>query len=414
MGAVDRPVVQAGRPERAAVADALGEDPPGVTGGVAVLADGAEHLAVVVRAAARRSRTASGSPSSRASGGGSVGGGPRSNFYPHGGARGFDGADAGQRRARRRGRPGRGRGAARDPGRRRAGRGDDADAGRRRGAGARVPPRRGADRRPARAAGPSADLAANVVEVAGPLARDAGGAPLLHDLLVRGLRQGGARGGRGPRSGGAAGADGLAAAARRPPRSPRAAGVRAQRRPPRDRAVHRRRRARLRPRGRRPPQRDGQGDRLGAARGPRAALRLDPLRQRPARVRARPEGGRRGLPGARRRRRADLARDRARRRPRDDAGRVRARRQRQRLQRGDRATTAIVRAQTRPWPATSSRPRVLDLDVVWDVEPVASPGDRCRRRISRPRRRRRVFSSWGEAWESFEFDHEDCRSAGDG
>ena len=52
-----------------------------------------------------------------------------------------------------------------------------------------------------------------------------------------------------------------------------AADVRRDRRAPRDRPLRRRRRAALRARGRRPPQRDGQGDRLGVRRRPAAARR---------------------------------------------------------------------------------------------------------------------------------------------
>ena len=59
--------------------------------------------------------------------------------------------------------------------------------------------------------------------------------------------------------------------------------------------------------------------------------RLDPLRQRPALVRARAEGRGRGLPAARRGRRAVVARGRARRRPRHHAVRLRPRRLAQRL-----------------------------------------------------------------------------------
>ena len=58
---------------------------------------------------------------------------------------------------------------------------------------------------------------------------------------------------------------------------------------------------------------------------------LDPLRQRPPLLRARSEGRRRGLPAARRRRRAVVARGRARGRPRADAVRLRSRRLAQRL-----------------------------------------------------------------------------------
>ena len=69
---------------------------------------------------------------------------------------------------------------------------------------------------------------------------------------------------------------------------------------------------RRRPRGRRAPQRDGQGRRLGAARGSSCRCTgTSSACQRPAVVRARPEGRGRGRAGARRRRRADLARGRA-------------------------------------------------------------------------------------------------------
>ena len=57
-----------------------------------------------------------------------------------------------------------------------------------------------------------------------------------------------------------------------------------------------------------------------------AARRRDPLRQRPALVRARPEGGGRRLPADGRRRRAVVPRRRARRRSRDHALRLRPRR----------------------------------------------------------------------------------------
>ncbi len=52
----------------------------------------------------------------------------------------------------------------------------------------------------------------------------------------------------------------------------------------------------LRAGGRRPAQRDGQGDRLGLPRTAVAARALDPVRQRAPLVRARAEGGRRRLP----------------------------------------------------------------------------------------------------------------------
>ena len=118
------------------------------------------------------------------------------------------------RRRRRRGCRG---GAARDP--RDGGRWrHHADAGPRRGAGARIPGGRGADRRaPAPAAGPTQDLAANAVEVAGPPVATRGAA-LLHDVVVRRVREGGAGGGRRPSAAQARPRPGRGArAARRPP-----------------------------------------------------------------------------------------------------------------------------------------------------------------------------------------------------
>ncbi len=148
----------------------------------------------------------------------------------------------------------------------------------------------------------------------GPAAARRGRAALLHLVLVRRLRQGRAGGGRGARAAGRAGAAGAARAAGRAARAAarRAAGLRAHRRAARHGALQRRGRPAHRARGRRAPQRDGQGDRARAARRPRPARRPDPVRQRPALLRARPEGRGRGLPDPRRRRRAVLAGDRAR------------------------------------------------------------------------------------------------------
>ena len=137
-------------------------------------------------------------------------------------------------------------------------------------------------------------------------------AALLHDVVVRGLREGRAGGGRGAR----------AAAARRPrrPRATLLATLPGRLRQPGFEAtggLHATglftpaRRAALRPRGRRAPQRDGQGRRARAARRGAAAARPRALRQRAALVRARPEGRGRRRAGPRRRRRADLARGRA-------------------------------------------------------------------------------------------------------
>ena len=138
-----------------------------------------------------------------------------------------------------------------------------------------------------------------------------------------------------------------ARAARDPARPPAPARVRGHRRPARDRALHARRRAALRPRGRRAPQRDGQGRRARAARRGAAAARPRAVRQRAALVRARPEGRGRRRAGARRRRRADLARGRPRGRPRPDAVRLRPRRARERLHAPRAGSAPRLR---RPWP----------------------------------------------------------------
>ena len=145
-----------------------------------------------------------------------------------------------------------------------------------------------------------------------------GAAPsaLLHVVLVRCLRERGDRGDRGQRPAyreharGSLRRDCVApdAAARG------AAGVRSDRRAACDRAVRRRRRACVRARGRRPPQRHGQGRRLGVPRGRTAARVTRAVRQRTSLVRARAEGGCGRLPDPGRGRRAVVARGRARRR----------------------------------------------------------------------------------------------------
>ena len=94
------------------------------------------------------------------------------------------------------------------------------------------------------------------------------GAQLLHELVLRGLRErsAGSRGGRGAargeRAAGLRGARALAAGAS----AGRAGGVRGDGRAACDRALLAARRARLPPRGRRPPQRARQGGRLGVRR----------------------------------------------------------------------------------------------------------------------------------------------------
>ena len=148
---------------------------------------------------------------------------------------------------------------------------------------------------------PTADLAANTVEVRGRgrLRPRAAAAELLHDVVLRGLRQGRARGGR---RRGAAGRErparrrlrSLGGAPGPPARRP--AGLRRHGRPARDRPLRRRRRAARRPRGRRPPQRLRQGRRPRVPRRSPPARRQARLRQRPSLVRARPEGGGRRRP----------------------------------------------------------------------------------------------------------------------
>ena len=111
-----------------------------------------------------------------------------------------------------------------------------------------------------------ADLAANTVEVDAP-GFDAARlrAELLHVVVVRGLREGRARGGRrrGAASGG--GLDRLARTRHRAarPAARRPGRLRSHRRHPCDRPVRPRRGAACVARGRRPAQRDGQGRRLG-------------------------------------------------------------------------------------------------------------------------------------------------------
>ena len=232
----------------------------------------------------------------------------------------------GARRRRRRRR----RGAARDPHRGQTGRGHDADAGARRGARARVLHLRGAQ--PAGARLPD-DLAANVVEVDAPGSIRTGwrarSTPRPRVACVARARS---RRSPSRRLGSRASSPWrsrscrscLSGFVRRRRRSSSPVGCT---RP----GSSRRRRAALPPRGRRPAQRDGQGDRLGVARGAPAARGVDPLRQRAALVRARAEGSRCRLPRSGRGRRAVDARGRAGEGPRRDALRLRPRRPGERL-----------------------------------------------------------------------------------
>ena len=121
-------------------------------------------------------------------------------------------------------------------------------------------------------------------------------------------------------------------AARGPARPAAPARLRAHRRPARDRPVRRRRRAAAS--CARTSAATTRWTRSSAAPlldGLPAAARPHPLRQRPAVVRARPEGGRRRRPDPGRRRRAVVAGRRAGGRPQHHAGRLRPRRERERL-----------------------------------------------------------------------------------
>ena len=145
---------------------------------------------------------------------------------------------------RQRARPRRGRGAARDPHRRPAGRGDDAHArATTRSSRSASASRRASSRRRATAGRPRREhrrrRRAGLRSCAAP-------AELLHDVVVRRLRQGRARGGRGRGAARRVEAAGLACArvvAARPA-ARGAGGVRRDGRPARDRPLHRGRRAR--------------------------------------------------------------------------------------------------------------------------------------------------------------------------
>ena len=92
-----------------------------------------------------------------------------------------------------------------------------------------------------RAAGPTEDFAANIVEVSGPLLRDPVAQALLRHLVVRRVRQGSARGAQRDGPGRRARTAGQPCAAGGPARPPAPADLRAHRRASRHRAVQRRR-----------------------------------------------------------------------------------------------------------------------------------------------------------------------------
>ena len=167
--------------------------------------------------------------------------------------------------------------------------------------------------------GAPADLAANTVEVDAPGFDPRRAAELLHELVVRRLRQGSPRGGRGRGAAASRAAYGVGAsfsptpraAARGPGGFAVTGGLHATGLFGADGELA------LRARGRRPPQRNGQGDRLGVPRGPLPLARRRSSASAAGFVRARPEGGGRGLPDPRRasvRRRASPSSSR---RPRD-------------------------------------------------------------------------------------------------
>ena len=168
--------------------------------------------------------------------------------------------------SRRRARRGRRRGAARDPRRRPRAGGHHAHAGSRRGARARLPVRRGADRRRRAPAGLPETSRRNTVEVdaarccaSRARGRSTRRPPAGCAARARSRRS---RSTRTALPDGPVLARDLLGGAARPPAP---AGLRAHRRAARDGPVHRRRGAARRARGRRPPQRDGQGDRARAA-----------------------------------------------------------------------------------------------------------------------------------------------------
>ena len=129
-------------------------------------------------------------------------------------------------------------------------------------------------------AGPTADLAREHRRRGRRAALRSRAPALLHDELVRRLRQGRARGGRRARGSTWRPAGAAPHAARRPARAPAPARLRGHGRACTRRGCSTRASAAARPRGRRAPQRDGQGRRPRAARRAAAARRPRAVRHR--------------------------------------------------------------------------------------------------------------------------------------
>ena len=219
------------------------------------------------------------------------------------------------RRARRRRRSRRDRGAAGDPVRGARARRHDAHARSRRGARARLPPRRGPDRGPA-PAGPTADLAANVVEVDAPLRSIRAGGASTRRARAECAARARSRRSRSTRPACPAGPGDGARAARRPARPP----APARRSRPRAACT---RRASSTPRASScsHARTSGGTTRWTRSSAARCSTGCCPSRSRAVRLRAavlraRAEGRGRRRADPRRGRRADLAGGRAGRRPR--------------------------------------------------------------------------------------------------
>ena len=165
-------------------------------------------------------------------------------------------------------------GAARDPDRRRAGRGDDAHARARRGARARLLPHRGHPAPPPRRSPPTwrRTRSRSTRRLSTAAASSAASTPRPRAASAARARSRRWRSRR-PRVESPLRVAAAVVAALPDRLRRRAGGLRRDGRAARDRALRRRRRGALHPRGRGPPQRDGQGDRLGLPRRRAAARR---------------------------------------------------------------------------------------------------------------------------------------------